>query len=400
MAKPDIYQKVTEEILKRLDQGTIPWRKPWYSEGLPISWKTGKSYNGTNLMLLEPGKQYITYLQAKEAGGNIKKGVKGIPIIYAQKLILEDKEKDQDDKSDNKKNNNNEIVFLKHYTVFQVGRDTEGIELRAVSKPEISNDPIIEAEQLLKNYQEKQKIEIAQDGGNRAFYRPSTDSIHLPRMEVFHSSEEFYATALHEVVHSTGHKSRLNRLEITSFGSEKYGKEELVAEFGSAMLCDKIGISPKTIDNQAAYIQNWSKAIKQDKNLVVRAATKAMEAADFVLGIERYQEQNQNQDQDKNRIEEIKKVRPPKSGAYKVAATEYKWQAKENLSGFSIETDKKIIANLLMQGFDKLKLQGVVEKYSPIKSFDKNIESMKEYSKNLVKSVHEKVKDKINSRGR
>ena len=174
------------------------------------------------------------------------------------------------------------MPFLRYYTVFNI-EQAEGVEVpKDEPLPELS--PIAECERIAERMPNPPKIEF--DGGNRAFYRPLNDSVHLPLRKVFLSAEEYYSTLFHELVHSTGHGSRLNRpgIQDVNFGSEKYSKEELIAEIGAAFLCGTTGIEKKTIQNSAAYVQNWLNALKDDKKLVVLAAAQAQKAVDYVTG--------------------------------------------------------------------------------------------------------------------
>jgi antirestriction protein ArdC len=172
--------------------------------------------------------------------------------------------------------------MLRYYRVFNLDQVTR------IKKPDIGGlpafQPIKEAEEISAKYQAQ--IEVIHRG-NRAFYRPSTDSVHMPERETFDNPESYYSTLFHEFTHSTGHESRLNRngiVETHFFGDEIYSKEELVAEMGAAMLCGIVGIENKTIRNSASYIQSWLGKLRDDKKLVVYAAAAAQKAADFILG--------------------------------------------------------------------------------------------------------------------
>jgi len=267
-----VYEIIKEKIVKKLEEGTIPWRKPWRN-GIPVSWDRQRPYRGINTMLLEPG-EYLTFDQAKKAGGHVKKGEKGHCVVFWKWVSKEDEDGEK-----------KTFPILRYYTVFEVSQ-CEGIERKRKDQA-FSHKVNKRGENILKKY--KDGPEIKKKSG-KAFYQPKKDIISVPPMKDYEKVEEYYSTLFHELVHSTGHEKRLGRegvAKVASFGSEKYSKEELVAELGSAMLCGVAGIDNEVIDNQAAYIRGWLKAIKNgDKNLVVQAAAKAQKAADYIQGIE------------------------------------------------------------------------------------------------------------------
>ncbi|QDV81357.1 zincin-like metallopeptidase domain-containing protein [Stieleria magnilauensis] len=177
--------------------------------------------------------------------------------------------------------------MLKHYTAFNA-EQIDGIEISDAPKDDrnaIPFEPLSEAERIVDGYESKPTIR--HDGGRRAFYRPSTDSVHMPEPERFDCRESYYGTLFHELSHSTGHSDRLNRgldTELAPFGSPDYSREELIAEMGAAFLCAAAGISPPTIEQSASYLQSWIDVLKGDKRLVVGAAGAAQKAADLILG--------------------------------------------------------------------------------------------------------------------
>ncbi|MGN7457421.1 ArdC family protein [Paenibacillus pasadenensis] len=269
-----IYQLVTERILVLLERGVVPWEKPWRS-GRAVNWKTQKPYRGINTILLEPG-EYATFKQVREAGGSVKKGEKGWPIVFWTFLEREREEQEPE-----------KIPFLRHYTVFEINRQCEGLRSKRGHSEEGLEPfcPLETAEQVVSGYEGGPRIKHAP---GRAFYRPSADFISVPKPEDFFSAEKYYSTLFHEMVHSTGHENRLNRPGIVNsdlFGGESYSKEELVAELGAAMLSGVAGIESSTIENSAAYIAGWMRAIKDDAKLIVQAAGLAQKAADHILGV-------------------------------------------------------------------------------------------------------------------
>lgn len=267
----NVYEIVTEKIMEKLKEGTIPWRKPW-TGGVAKSWNTQKPYRGINTMLLMPG-EYITFKQIKKAGGKIKKGTKSEIVVFWKWL---EKETDEGE--------NEKIPMLRYYRVFNIN-DCEGIKSRDKNAETFDHDPIEEAEQVISNYPNGPNVQWRD---LQAYYRPSMDIVNMPPLKHFYEVNKYYSTFFHELVHSTGHKKRLNRSTMTqpaAFGTETYSKEELVAEMGAAMLCGHTGIDNSTLDQSAAYVDNWLHALKGDSRLVVQAAAQAQKAADHILDI-------------------------------------------------------------------------------------------------------------------
>lgn len=267
-----VYEIVTEKIIKKLEEGTIPWHKPWQS-GEAVNWKTQKPYRGINTMLLDPG-EYASFKQIQEAGGRIKKGQEGHIIVFWKWLNVEDKDTGEE----------KEIPYLRYYKVWEINQ-CEGLKSRRKDYIEYDHNPIKEAEKIVEGYRNCPPITFAP---GRAYYIPSEDRINVPALKEYHKPEEFYSTLFHEMVHSTGHHSRLNRsgiVNIAAFGSETYSKEELVAEIGAAMLCTITGIEHATFDNSAAYIKGWLRKLKDDPRLIVNASAAAQKAADHIQGI-------------------------------------------------------------------------------------------------------------------
>ena len=277
-AKMNVYEIVTEQIVKSLEAGVIPWKKPWNGGHEPKSWSTKKVYRGINYFLLacskHQGEFWFTYNQVKKLGGYVTGA--GTPIVYWNFI-----EKEEID--DNGKKKTSSVPFLRYYKVWNQ-EQVHDVDLNIDSHEEtIEFEPIEEAEKVLSSYA---TCPVIKHEEQRAYYSPSQDIINLPKKETFHSVEQYYATAFHEAVHSTSHETRLNRDLKGGFGKESYGKEELVAELGSAFLCAKTGIN-STIENQASYIDNWIKAIKGDSKLIVTASGKAQKAVDYILGEEK-----------------------------------------------------------------------------------------------------------------
>lgn len=288
----NIYQEITDRIIAELENGIIPWNKPWTGvKSGAISYATGKPYSLLNQFMLKPG-EYATFKQVTEKGGKVKKGAKAKMVVFWKILRRE--------KTDANGNTilNNEgkpvmeaIPFLKYFNVFNVEDDCEGIEPRWKDKlPETPAQPLEAAQNALDDYLNREHVMFRNERQNRAYYSPAMDCIVLPLMEQFSDAAEYYSTAFHEATHSTGHKSRLNRFAedaaAAAFGSESYSKEELVAEIGSACILNQLGIeTPGTFRNSAAYIQNWLKVLRNDNRMIVSAASRAEKAVKLILNI-------------------------------------------------------------------------------------------------------------------
>jgi len=286
MSSFDLYQTVTDQIVAMLESGVVPWRSPILGRskaGHPKNMNTGKQYRGVNVFLLAftafakgYGSSYwMTFNQAKERGGNVRKGEKSSMVVFWKQYETTDRE------SGEKVN----VPVLRYYNVFNA-EQIEGVEIPdAVKWEPIEFKPIEEAEKIATGYQGGPIVTY--DGGQQAFYRPACDTVHMPEKTRFASVEEYYSTLFHELSHSTGHSSRLDRKCDTQpkpFGSPDYGKEELVAEMSAAFLCSHAGIQPTVIANQTAYLAGWLKQLKSDKKLVISAAGQAQRSADWIRG--------------------------------------------------------------------------------------------------------------------
>lgn len=272
-----VYEIITNKIIERLEEGTVPWNKPFIN-GVAKNWVSQKEYRGINTLLLDGG-EYATFNQIRKAGGKVKKGAKSEIIVF-WKLSKFKEENEETGEEEEKK-----IPLLRYYRVFKVGEQTEGIEPKD-KETKFIHDPIQEAEKIIKEF--KNCPDYTNNSG-RAYYKPSHDVVNVPPLKDFTSPEEYYSTFFHEIVHSTGHKDRLNRpgvANLNPFGSEGYSREELVAELGASMLCGVAEIENKTIDNSASYIQSWLKALRNDKTLIVHASQQAQKASDYILGKE------------------------------------------------------------------------------------------------------------------
>ncbi len=262
------YQKMKETILKKLDEGTIPWRKTWSSGGSPKNLISGKEYRGFNHMYLsclgESSPYWLTFNQAKKLGGNVKKGSKGSSVLY-----YNFKEKiDEEGKKYT-------YPIMKGYTVFNLSQ-CEGIKEPSNEGTVYGNTPIQECEGIVNGYKTCPPIK----NHHSPIYNFIDDYIGIPDINQFESTEEYYASLWHEVIHSTKFKTRLNRdIDKT--------REELIAEIGASFLCAKCRIDSKVIDNTAAYIDGWRKRISTDPKLVIQCASMAQKACDYILNIKK-----------------------------------------------------------------------------------------------------------------
>lgn len=275
----DIYRIVTDRILKQLEQGVVPWKKPWVCSGNGAFNRISKKpYSLCNQLLLQHEGEYATFNQWKELGGRVRKGEKSEMIVF-WKMQEKLEEEDGEEKV-------TQIPVLRYYNVFHISQVDNICPLCPEKKFE--TDPIDSAEKILHGYVQRENIKLSIAEGNKAFYIPLEDRIILPALTQFEKSEEFYSTAFHECAHSTMKESRCDRKtegKRLKFGNEEYSKEELVAEISSATILHSIGIeTPDTFQNSCAYIQDWLQVLKNDKKCIVSAAGKAEKAVGYILG--------------------------------------------------------------------------------------------------------------------
>jgi antirestriction protein ArdC len=295
----DTYQRITNEVIQYLEKEEIVWRKGWSSLGLPKNIYSGNTYRGWNVFWLNfatiicqyKTPYFLTFKQATAAGGHIKKGEKGHLITYWATI----KPGTNNNTSYSETEDQPSFRVPKFFTVFNLDQ-TEGVNLPLIENlPKSEFETIQACEAIIEAMPQRPDI---RHGGNRAFYVPSRDYVQLPQRERFKSNAEYYSTAFHELAHSTGHQSRMNRKELVEsdgFGEELYSKEELTAEFTAAFLSGICGIEQPLIENNAAYIQGWLRELKNDKRLLLKAATQAQQAADFILNVQ-YEHQPQSEE--------------------------------------------------------------------------------------------------------
>lgn len=279
--KKDPYALVTDRIVEALEAGVVPWHRPWktLAGGGPTSLSTGKPYRGVNVFTLGAtevlrnysSSHWTTYRQAQERGGQVRKGEASTPVVFWKAIT--------------KRNDDGEVTekfgFLRYFAVFNV-EQCDGIELPPAEPLEpVSFTPIEAAEAIADHMPRRPTVK---HGGDRAYYSPGLDYVQMPERHAFETPAHYYGTLFHELAHSTGHASRLNR-ELTGlapFGSEDYSKEELVAEMSAAYLCGAAGIDP-LIEHHAGYIASWLRALKNDRKMLVSAAGKAQRAAGYII---------------------------------------------------------------------------------------------------------------------
>ena len=283
----DVYQMVTDRIIGMLEQGEIPWDRPWTGAGrYAIKRASGEPYSILNQMLLGNPGEYLSFNECKKLGGKIKKGAKAKIVVFWK--IVGYPETDKDGKPIIKANGavkTRRVPYLKYSQVFHID-DCEEITPKHYDETLRDFNPIDKAEEVIAEYVQRSGITLEHAKQGRAYYSPEADKVVLPIKEQFTSEAGYYGTAFHELTHSTGHHSRLDRIVAGSFsfGDESYSKEELVAEIGSASLMNVLGIeTDDSIRNNAAYIQSWIKALRNDKRLIVSAASKASKAVELIM---------------------------------------------------------------------------------------------------------------------
>jgi len=273
------YDLITQAIVKQLEEGTIPWRKPWNSTA-PANLVSRKSYRGINVFMLAcqgfASPYWLTYRQAAKLGGHVRKGEKSTPVVFWKWFNYEEKDEETGEEETKRR------PMLKYYRVFNVSQ-CEIDESKIPTTETRDFQPIDRAEEVVDGMPQRP---IIRHEHPQASYSPLADVVNMPVKELFHSDASYYTTIFHELAHATGHESRLARLDSTdpeTFGGESYSKEELIAEMGAAYLNGHCEIEQETIENSAAYIKGWLSKLKKDNRLIVYAAAAAQKAADFIL---------------------------------------------------------------------------------------------------------------------
>ncbi|MGY2916131.1 ArdC family protein [Bradyrhizobium sp. USDA 3262] len=285
--RTSLYDDITSKIIAELEAGRVPWVQPWGTAAakaplaMPANAATGRQYSGINVLILWgavidhgfPVQSWLTFRQALSLGGNVRKGERGTTVVYADRFIPDDEKRRAQETGDEAQ----AIPFLKRFTVFNVSQ-CEGLPDDLAVAPPAPEPGTIEprVEALIKATGIDFRI-----GGNRAFYMPAADYVQVPPPQAYFETINWHRTALHELGHATGHESRLGRDFSGSFGSKKYAFEELVAEMNAAFCCASIGIIPTV--RHADYIGSWLEVLHEDNRAIVRAASQASKAADWLL---------------------------------------------------------------------------------------------------------------------
>lgn len=279
---------VTDRIIEQMEKGIIPWRKPWVGgEGVAISYTSRRAYSMLNQFLLGKPGEWLTWKQVYDNGGKVKKGAKSRFVVFYSWVTEKDEQGNpvlNPDSGEPK-----QFPILKWYKVFHID-DTEGIESK-IEKVEADPKlkPVDRAEEIINGYLRREDgLQFHNEReSDKAYYSPSADEVVVPNIRQFSIVEEYYSTVFHELTHSTMHEKRCDRRSenrLAAFGNEDYSREELVAEIGSAMLCNRAGLdSEKAFRNSVAYLQSWLKALKNDNRMMVWAAGKAEKAAKYIL---------------------------------------------------------------------------------------------------------------------
>lgn len=284
--KIDAYQTVTDAIVDAIEAGRGAFRNRWIGAGNSNPLRvTGEQYRGINsftLGLISWARGYqsphwMTFKQALDLGGAVRKGEKSSPVVFYKQLEIE---RDGGEGEDGERET---IRMARLYRVFNVDQ-IDGLPDRFRLAEPTETLPAKERNAAAESVLRATGARIAEDGGNRAFYDIAADSVHLPAFDRFLSTDDYLATLAHELCHWTGAKHRLDRPQLNRFGSPAYAEEELVAEIGAAFVCNSLGIAGEHVEDHAGYVESWLKALKNDKRHIFKAAAAAQAAADLVLG--------------------------------------------------------------------------------------------------------------------
>lgn len=290
--KNNVYQMVTDRIIEQMEKGIIPWQKPWSGVGLldggAVNYVTRKPYSLLNQMLLGRKGEYLTFKQVKALGGDIKKGAKSSMVVFFTMAAYKDEKSEEPEEKDKLKT----FPLLRYYRVFHLD-DTTGIESKMPKEEETKENelkPVEAAEAIISGYLSREsRLKFQNDKPSaQAYYSPTFDEVVVPMMSQYAIVEEYYSTTFHELTHSTMKRGRCDRKsenKLAAFGNEEYSREELVAEIGSAMLCNYAGLdNEKAFKNSVAYIQGWLSHLKDDNKAIVWAASRAEAAAKYIIG--------------------------------------------------------------------------------------------------------------------
>jgi len=292
--KKDVYERATERIITLLEKGDVAWRRTWGTYGFAKNFKSDHVYTGINFLFMNyvsehPIPYYLTYKQAKELGGNVKKGAKAEYIFFYKGYYKDTNGKNVSETDANLPQyanaNLTPVRFLKCYPVFNI-EDTEGVEWERPQQVERPNKPIEECEAIIQEMPEQPTFKLID--ANRAFYAPDLDIVNVPDIKQFENSEFFYRTTFHEIAHWTGAEKRLSRagiVEAIETGSDRYAEEELIAELTSNYLLNLAGAaSNEAMNVSAGYLKSWIIRLKEDPKILFRVAPKAQAAVEYILG--------------------------------------------------------------------------------------------------------------------
>jgi antirestriction protein ArdC len=273
-----VYARVTDTIIKLLEQDIVPWRKPWTDRGLPRNLITQRPYSGINLMLLNSldyeHSLFLTFKQLKTIGGSVNAGEKASFVVFTE-MVDKEVEKDGEKKIEKRS-------MLRYYWLFNIAQCRD-IPEKFLPKDVSENTEIANCDAVIDGMPNAPKIAHKKPD---AFYVPSEDYINMPRMKSFESSEEYYTVLFHELIHSTGHSSRLNRAEVMNnpkFGTDKYSLEELTAELGACYLRSLCGLDINDMSQNASYIKGWLEVFKGDKRFLIKAASRGQQAVNYII---------------------------------------------------------------------------------------------------------------------
>ena len=286
--RANLYHEITDRIIAELEAGRVPWVQPWGTAAakaplaMPKNASTNRQYSGVNVLILWgaaiergfTGQGWLTFRQALSLGSHVRKGERGTTVVYADRFVPNDEKRRAAETGEDAQ----AIPFLKRFTVFNIDQCEELPDEIATAAPPPSADliePTVEA--LIKASGISFRI-----GGDRAFYAPTKDLVQVPPPQAYFEPINWHRTALHELGHATGHSSRLNRDQSGSYGTKRYAFEELVAELSAAFSCASLGIVPTV--RHADYIGSWLEVLREDNRAIVRAASQASKAADYLLG--------------------------------------------------------------------------------------------------------------------
>lgn len=284
-ARASLYEDITNRIIAELEAGRLPWAQPWdageASVGLPYNVVSDRRYSGINILTLWHavmtrgfrGHGFLTFRQAAALGGSVRRGERGIGVVYTRRAGTGTSEPHKDGEGERKAG----FAFLKQFTVFSVDQCDDLPDKYHVPAAPIPAGLILpQAEALIAATGADFRI-----GGASAYYSPRHDFVAVPHPQDFFEPVDWHRTAFHELGHWTGHASRLDRDQTGSFGSKPYGHEELVAEMAGAFVCAALGISPTV--RHADYIGSWLEIIREDHRAILRTASAASKAADYLL---------------------------------------------------------------------------------------------------------------------